>query len=434
MKKLALGALFAGLLAACGGGGNNTKIKVVDSSTDTGISTCSPLTQVGCQASEKCTWIIDQTTPTYVGHIGCVANGTAAIGGDCMFGAPGATGYDNCSKGGVCSAFGTTGAAGKCKQICDNNGGDPMCDSTHVCVTYSKLFSTGSTSPAAAGVCDLACDPLADNDFDGSGSNSHKTKNTCPNTANAVLGCYGAPSRGTPPVTGWSCTGDINANVDGTDKNLRHRVECTSANGCADTDGTIYLNSCNQGYEPLFRESTAVSTAVCIAFCKPLNCYSGNCGVGNANRLGQGPVNGSAGNRCQVPDRAGTFNTQPAHEECEYLWSEELDGSGNFLPSPTSDTMGFCFDHFQYMYDPTGGNNPTIHYPGCEQLELVGSGSDPSQPLSYWGAVNFGCVDTTLAFGSGSAAGKRLPMKTGITMDRPRFLYHRVMGGQAPTL
>ena len=426
MKKLALGALFAGLLAACGSSNPKTTIKVVDSGTDTGTSTCSPLTQVGCQATEKCTWIIDQTTPMYVGHIGCVPNGTAAVGAACMFGAAGATGYDDCAKGGVCSAFGTTGQAGVCKTICDNQGGDPMCDATHVCVTYSKLFSTGSTSPAAAGVCDLACDPLADNDFDGSGSASMKTKNTCPNSATAVYGCYGSPSRGTPPATGWSCTGDINGSLTGSDAGLRHRVECTSANGCADTDGTIYLNSCNQGYEPLFRESTAVSTAVCIAFCKPLNCYSGNCGTNDANRLGE------VGNRCQVPDRQGTFDTRKGYEECEYLWSEELDGSGNWLPSPTSDTMGFCFNHGVYKYDPTGGNNPTIPYPGCEQLALMATGSDPSMPLTYFSAADFGCIDSTMVFGSGSAAGKRLPLHTGITLDKPRFLYHRVMGGQAP--
>jgi hypothetical protein len=425
MKKLALGALFVGLLAACGGGSKTHTIVVIDGGSDDGgvPPTCNPLTQTGCNAGEKCTWIIDQVMPMYVGHIGCEANGSVAVGGACMFGAPGATGFDNCSKGSVCSAFGGTGGTGTCKQICDNQGGNPMCDAQHVCVTYSKLFSTGASSPAAGGVCDLACDPLADNDFDGSGSASHKAPGGTCGSANTV-GCYGAPSRGTPPATGWSCTGDINANADGTDKGLRHRVECTSTNGCADTDGTIYLNSCNQGYEPLFRESTAVSTAVCIAFCKPLNCYAGNCGQNNINRLG------ASGNACKNPDRVGSFNTQAAHEECEYLWSEEIDGSGNILTSPTSDTMGFCFDHYQYMYDPTGGTNPTIHYPGCEQLQLhgldEGSNGDPNNPTAYFGAVDFGCVDTTTGFGS--AAGKRVAMPQGITIDKPRPLYHRVMG------
>ena len=81
-----------------------------------------------------------------------------------MFGEAGATGYDDCAKGGVCSAFDGTGGPGVCKQICDNAGGAPTCDDSHVCVQYSRLFSTGATTPAAAGVCDLACDPLTDND------------------------------------------------------------------------------------------------------------------------------------------------------------------------------------------------------------------------------------------------------------------------------
>jgi hypothetical protein len=422
MKKLALGALFAGLLAACGGGGDSKKTIVLpDSSTDSGTPTCNVLMQTGCQASEKCSWIIDATTPTYVGHVGCVPNGTAAVGGACMFGAAGATGYDDCAKGGVCSAFGTPGTAGTCKQVCDNQGGNPMCDATHVCVTYSRLFSTGATSPAAAGVCDLACDPLNDNDFDGSAGPKTRAGNTC--GSNFQIGCYGIPSGGTPPATGWSCTGDINSNPD---KGLRHRVECTTATGCADTDGTIYVNSCNQGYLPLFRESTAVSTAVCIAMCAPLPCYSGNCGTNNVNRLGASP------HRCNSTDAVGTFNTGSNREECEYLWSEEIDGSNNWLPSPTSDTMGFCFDHGMYQYDPTGGSNPTINLPGCEQLQLhgldEGSNGDPSNPTAYFGAVDFGCVDTTTAgFGSGSARGK-IMNHPGITIDKPRFLYHRVVG------
>ena len=197
MKKLALGALFVGLLAACGGGSDKTKIKVVDSGDDDAIGQCSPLTQAGCATGEKCTWIIDATTPMYVGHIGCEAAGTAAIGAACTFGAAGATGFDNCVGGAVCSAFGTPGTNGTCKQICDNQGGMPMCDASHVCVQYARLFSTGPTSPAAAGVCDVACDPLADNDFDGSGSALTRTGTVC---GSATVGCYGYPSFGTPPA------------------------------------------------------------------------------------------------------------------------------------------------------------------------------------------------------------------------------------------
>ena len=354
------------LLAACGNQMQFHGDDIVDSHPgDVVPTTCNPVTQTGCNPSDKCTWIIDQTVPIYVGHIGCVPDGTAPVGSACEFGAAGATGFDNCAKAGVCSAFASPETPGTCKQICDNAGGNPMCDASHVCAAYSKLFSTGVSSPAAAGVCDVACNPLTDNDFDGSGSASHKTTSTCGSATN--IGCYGLPSGGTPPATGWTCTGDINASLDGTDLGLRHRAECTTSTGCADTDGTIYVNSCNQGYLPLLRESTAVSTTVCIAMCAPLDCYAGNCGSNNVNRIGAAP------HRCANPDAVGTFGSG---EECQYLWARELDGSGHWLPSPTSNSVGFCVDHDAYGM------------PRCEDLPLHGSGS-------ALGAVDLGCVSTT---------------------------------------
>jgi hypothetical protein len=430
MKTLALGALFVGLLAACGGSKNPNKtgITIVDGPPGDGSGSnmmtgaCSPLTQAGCNAGQKCSWVIDATTPMYVGHTGCVADGSAADGSACSYGSAGATGYDNCVKGEVCDAFNTPGTTGHCKQICDNQGGNPMCDSTHVCVWYARLFSTGMSTPAAAGACEPACNPLTDNDFDGSGSQT-KSGTTCGSAVAA--GCYGIPSAGTPPATGWSCGGDLHTNPD---KNLRHRAECTTATGCPDTDGTIYVNSCNQGYLPLFRESTAVSTTVCIAMCHPLDCYSGNCGgTGNPNSFGASP------RRCKNPDIVTGVGANPPtlHEECEYLWREEIDGSGNYLPSATSNTVGFCYDHSQYKYDPTGGNNPTVTLPDCQNLQLhgldEGSNGDPTMPNAYFGAVEFGCVSSTVA-GLGSAIGKVQNHVDGITIDKPRFLYHRVMG------
>jgi hypothetical protein len=422
-----LGALFVGLLAACGGGSDSKKIIVVDGNDGDASSTCSPLTQAGCPTGQKCTWIIDATTPMYVGHIGCEAAGTAAIGASCMFGAAGATGFDNCVGGAVCSAFGTPMTQGTCKQICDNQGGAPMCDASHVCVQYARLFSTGPTSPAAAGVCDLACDPLADNDFDGSGSGQGKTGTTC--GSNARIGCYGGPSGGTPPATGWSCTGDVDTVLgsDGsiTDDNLRHRAHCDSTDNCADTDGTIYINSCNQGYLPLFYDQTGSTVVDCVAMCHPLDCYSGNCGQSDANRLGQ------TGHACKNPDIMTGVGAQPPKttvggENCEFLWDSEIDGSGNWLPSPTSNSVGFCVDHSKYKYDSNGDGSADTALPDCSTLAL--SGSD----MNTIYAVDLGCVSTTTAgFGSGSARGKlQVPTRSIPGLDRPRMLYHRVMNAK----
>jgi len=270
-------------------------------------------------------------------------------------------------------------------------------------VTYSKLFSTGASMPAAAGVCDLQCDPLADNDFDGSGSALTRTGSAC---GSANIGCYGIPSQGTPPATSFSCVSDFHYGI-----TLVHRTECSPTTGCADPDGTIYVNSCSQGYLPLFRESTAVSTAVCIAMCKPVNCYAGHCGSNDVDSHGGAP------HRCETPDALGAFGSA---ENCEYMWAEELDQAGNFLPSPWSDTVGFCFDHTKYMYDPMGGNNFTVPYPTCEQLQLQATGTDPNQPLTYYGAAQFGCVDSATA---GHFTGK-LPVLRALGV---RGAYHHTM-------
>src|SRR5688572_28588527 len=328
MRKL----LCIAIAFVSGSSGSDEKQgKIVDVRPTIDGGMCNALWEAGSKAGEKCTWIVDALMPQYVGHIGCTVDGTAVAGESCSFGAPGETGFDNCKAGFVCGNY--AGGTGECKQICDQQGGVPMCDAQHVCVTYSGLFSTGDTTPAAGGVCDLACDPIADNDFDGSGTKT-KTGTTCGTNAN--VGCYGYPSAGTPPTTGWSCTNDINA-MQSQPIGLRHRVQCVETNNCADPGPTIYINSCNQGYLPLLRESTMVATAICTALCKPRNCYLNNCGGGsNPDRLGEMP------HRCQTPDRVGSFDTAQGGEHCRYQWSFEIDQQGNFLRSPTSDTLGFC--------------------------------------------------------------------------------------------
>jgi hypothetical protein len=350
----------------------------VDSSEEDPL--CNPVLQSGCQAGHKCTWIIDSTDPQYVGHVGCVPDGFANVGDACMFGAAGVTGYDDCKHGGLCSAYETPGTRGICKQLCELPGGDP-CDSTHACVGYPKLFATGTTTPPFAGVCDPTCDPLADNDFDGPGSALGRSGSAC---GSATIGCYGLPSHGKVPVTAFTCMEERHY-----DLALRHRSECTAATGCVDSAGAIYVNSCNQGYLPLFRESTAVSTTICVAMCAPLDCYAGNCGSNDENRVGAAP------HRCMQPDAVGSFGSG---EECEYLWREEVDGSGHLLRSAYSDSVGACVDHAAY------------DLPSCKDLPLHGSGSALD-------AVDLGCVSTATA---GSSAMRTLPAM-------PRTLYHRVM-------
>jgi hypothetical protein len=124
--------------------------------------------------------------------------------------------------------------------------------------------------------------------------------------------------------------------------------------------------------------------------CAPLDCYAGNCGVNDVNRRGAFP------HRCMNPDAVGNFGSD---EECQYLWAKEIDGSGNYLPSPSSDTVGFCVDHAAY------------DLPSCKDLPLHGSGS-------ALGAVDLGCVSTTTA---------HMPFAGNQHLELARTLYHREM-------
>jgi len=353
--------LFA-LAAACGGGGPlvGHAIPPVDAG-GTPPGPCNVLAQTGCGVGEKCTWIVDATTPTYVGHIGCVPTGVQGVGAPCELGAAGATGYDNCAKGSICSAYRKPSTVGVCESICDPQGGIPTCDDSHACVSYPDLFLARATAPPVAGVCAAACDPLDDNDFDGSGSAFSRTGSAC---GSADTGCYGAPSRGTAPKTTFTCMRELNPGTP-----LVHRTECTTTTGCADVDGLVYINSCNEGYEPLLHESTATSTLVCVAMCHPLDCFAGNCGSGDANRQGAAP------HRCASTDALGAFGSD---EECQYLWASEIDGSGHWLPSAYSDVVGICVDHTPYGL------------PSCATLPLHGSGSG-------YDAVSLGCVSSQTA-------------------------------------
>jgi hypothetical protein len=366
---------------------------------DTVPAGCNPLTQAGCRAGEKCTWLLDALMPLYAGHVGCVPDGTAGAGDACAFGAPGDTGYDNCAKGLVCGDH--RGGVGICKRICDPQGGVPECGAMHVCVTSADLFKQSTVMPVA-GVCEVACDPLADNDFDGAGSSFEKAGTSC--GSDAEVGCYGMPSEGTPPHTAWYCATDVHA-ASADPLGFRHRVPCTVDNGCASP--RLDVTSCNQGYLPLVHEMTGSSTVVCVAICKPLDCYAGNCGPNNENRLGAAP------HRCTSTDRVGTFITTQGGEHCQYLWVRERDDIGTLLRSPTSDSVGFCIDHSKYHYDADGDGQPETPLPPCATLpDGFGAGS-------ALGAADLGCVDSTRA-----QAARVAPASRGRAID-VRGLYRR---------
>jgi hypothetical protein len=415
MKNLALGVLLVGLLVACGG--EDKKVSVV---TPDAKMQCNPLANTGCAANEKCTWLLDALMPNYVGHIGCAPQGTAQVGETCMYGAPGETGYDNCVGGTVCSNYRGTGP-GICKSICDQQGNEPACDANHVCVVYANLFDLGETTPAAAGVCNVACDPLTANDYDGSATDQMRTDNKC---GSAAEGCYGRASYGKPPASGFSCTRDIHY---GSATFYGHRSQCTVANGCADPVTTKpYTNSCNQGYLPLLYEETGSMTVVCISFCAPDNCFKDNCGTNGEKRWGKAP------NRCHFDDRpnATSMNVGSAGdhggEHCQYLWRREIDSmTRTYLPSPSSNTLGFCYDHSKYKYDTNNDMMPDKELPSCAtRLDGFSASMDPADP-DYFHAADLGCVDNTRIpmMANGKAAVSEETMRKWNNIPMPRAYY-----------
>jgi len=343
MKKLALGALFAGLMAACGGGGK-PPVVIIDSpnTDDTIVSACNPLTQTGCNPGEKCTWITDQVMPQEVGHIGCAPDGTVAVGGACVDGPPGPQGFDNCLKGTIC-------VNAECKTICDPQAAAAAsgCDAQHACNRYSGLFETGGMT--VAGACDPACDPLNQNLLAGSGS-TVACGSTMPAAPNK--GCY------TGDFEIFSCAGVPTGVVTKID-----RIEpLTNAAGQA------FINGCAPGYVPFFFEMTGSMKVLCTGLCAPGDISTAATeavnekGVATATaKLVDQPAPRVGDGLCA----AGKKGSAQA-ENCVFLWTFLTDAMGNPGPSQYNETVGVCFMFGMFQYDSNNDMMPDTTFPNCK--------------------------------------------------------------------
>lgn len=392
MKNL-IAVGFVAALAACGGGGSNNDVTDVMVKVDSGSNmgsadsmmplACQVLTQTGCMSGEKCTWVLSTDDGSDgspgLGAIACAPNGTVAAGGSCTIGKVAAGGYDNCVAGTAC-------VSGTCKNICDNNGGAPMCGTNQACVTYEGLFANAGATTTPAGVCDPSCNPLVDNDFDGSGSAYTKSGSAC--GSSATTGCYGFFSNS--HTTYYTC-----APPAGTTGSLTHRSVVPT--------NLQYLNSCMSGYHlgEFYADDSGSKSVVCFAYCAPGEAYMGNTGT-------QAP-NGVAPHRCNNQDALGAFGQTPNTtgttngEHCWYSWYFEVDDTNVWHKSPTSDSVGTCLDHTKYKYDPAGGTTGTTPFPAC--VTLPKNGSDAGATHTY-GADDFACVTSTTAMLTSSFNGK----------------------------
>ncbi|HUS68954.1 MAG TPA: hypothetical protein VMZ28_30670 [Kofleriaceae bacterium] len=165
-------------LLACGGGGDDDGPQFpADANGDTPMA-CNPVTQQGCAEGEKCSWIVAQVTPTFLGQTACVRDGNVDLGGACSdnciekgstdigeacseTNAPDSTstppviGTDDCKAGGVC-------INSVCTEVCQ---GQDTCGAENACVGYGDLF----TDFEDVGACSPTCDPLAQDCGEGKG-------------------------------------------------------------------------------------------------------------------------------------------------------------------------------------------------------------------------------------------------------------------------
>ncbi|MBA3454857.1 MAG: hypothetical protein H0T42_17345 [Deltaproteobacteria bacterium] len=367
MKKLALGALFAGL-AACSGGKNND-VMLVDAPMVDAMTTCNPLTQGGCNPGEKCTWINDQDNPP-IGHVGCAPDPGAtgiAIGSACTEGPAGPMGYDTCVKGSVC-------LSGECKQICDQAGGTPTCDQNHSCTRYADFFETGGT--AVAGVCDPACDPLTQDLKVGAVTAAcGSTMATMP-----TKGCYGYDD--------YSCAPAGMSVYTLTDR-MAPRTNAA---------GNPYLNGCAPGFLPFFYEMTGSTVTKCTGYCAALEVDNTTIGGltpvqredGDVTAIGKMPTTVKAAGDaiCSITKKGSRDSSM-----CKFIWPYVRDSATGELPAqfaagPHLDKLGVCqaVEFFKYAKDADMvADDP---FPNCRDLPRL-TADMMDEDAADWGCQKF---------------------------------------------
>lgn len=331
------------LAAACSGGSG------AKSSPAVVLTACDPVAQTGCAAGKKCTWIRTSSSGTPAGALGCAPAGTAAAGAACSYGADGEqTGFDDCRGGLACLAPTNASAAqGTCEALCDvSNAGSCTPASSWACVAYTGYFANSGSAPTA-GLCESQCNPLTQVRLsDGAAACGS------PDPANPTKGCYGVPATAAGEPTVFTCALAGPAN-------MTERVPVT---------GTVYLNSCAPGYEPLLDQSTGSTTPVCVAFCSPVD-----------TTLQSHPSPGGASPySCQ--EKGGS-----ATDECRFLWWIEAPGA---TASAWSNGVGFCLDYPSYMYDSNNDGIPDTTFPSCTALSATAFNFDATQnDPTFWGCV-----------------------------------------------
>lgn len=381
MKKLALGAVLAGFLAACGGGGSGDDVQPIDARSDGNNTTtdaadtidapvslvCDPIAppgMQGCAANEKCTWIRVQSSPSIIGALGCVADGNVALDGACTRGAPGqTTGFDNCAAGNICIGYspanGTTPErTGVCQDICGfDNSANAACASGQACTRYQNTFANAGEMQFA-GACNPTCQPLSQlRDDNGQ---------ACP----AGRGCY-TLAGDTTTIAVCATAGTFLHN-----ETIVFPPGHPMA-GMPVPSNQVAANSCAPGHTPR-ATAPGATTFECGALCAPKDV---SMGLNVADEAGDQATNYTCGDFNAPPPES-----VPGGESCRYFWARERATT----ITPFSNTLGTCWDHTQNWYDSNNdmmGDMPMPRCPtlatGADTLPPIGNPPVPD-PLYFW--------------------------------------------------
>jgi hypothetical protein len=277
MKNVAFMALCIGSLGlfACGGGSGDDDVDVCGDEACTGAETvascpedctdqpdadvvaaCNAIANTGCNAGEKCTYIIESTEPL-LGRTGCADDGTMTEGQACTGAGTAEGGVDDCVGGTFCNDS-------VCTEICDALD-NTNCDANEACVEFNGLFDDSENT----GLCQPGCNPVGVLPSPGTG---------CPSEE----GCYIRTDTGR-----GSCAGDCRANPQ-CDAGFTGSTPA-GTNNCADTNwGTNAcncecLNCCSPGYGCLLNNmpGTGATGSVCAAFCDTTDSGGPDCSGSN---------------------------------------------------------------------------------------------------------------------------------------------------------
>jgi hypothetical protein len=221
------------------------------------MAACNAIANTGCNAGEKCTYIIESTEPL-LGRTGCADDGTMTEGQACTGAGTAEGGVDDCAGGLFCNDS-------VCTEICDALD-NTNCDANEACVEFNGLFDDAENT----GLCQPGCNPVAPG---GTG---------CPSEE----GCYIRTDTGR-----GSCAGDCRANPA---CDAGFTVAATAGGGtssCADANwGQQHcececLNCCSPGLGCLLNNmpGTGADGSVCAFFCDTTNSGGPTCGDNAAN-------------------------------------------------------------------------------------------------------------------------------------------------------